>query len=119
MNDTDINNNLEKRLYELENKQKMMFIGICKAIEKVGIKEDDNLELFCAYSLSYEDFEKFKSFLVESSIRLHNENLSKVQFIDNYNAIFPEKMLLFPKLMEIVDKSDEFEHIRNLYFDRK
>jgi len=26
---------------------------------------------------------------------------------------------LLAKLMEIVDKTDEFEQIRNLYFDRK
>lgn len=113
-------NNLEKRIYELERKQQMLFIGICRALEKHGIKEDDNLELFCVGArFSYEEFEKFKSFLVESSIRIHNENLSKIQFIDNYNTLFPDKKLLLPKLMEIVDKSDEFEHIRNLYFDRE
>lgn len=88
-------------------------------MEKLGIKEDDNLELFCAYSLSYESFEKFKSFLVESSIMLHNEKISKIQFIDNYNNLFSDKKLLLPKLMEIADKTDEFEQIRNLYFDRK
>lgn len=115
MNDSDI----KKRLYELENKQKMLVIGMYRAMEKLGIQEDDNLELFCVSSWSYESFEKFKSFLVESSIMLHNEKLSKVQFIDNYNNLFSDKKLLLPKLMEIVDKTDEFEHIRNLYFDRK
>lgn len=88
-------------------------------MERLGIEQDDNLELFCISRFSYEGFEKFKTFLVENSIKLHNENLSKVQFIDNYNSIFPDKMLLLPKLMEIVNKSDEFENLCHLFFDIK
>lgn len=113
-------NDVNKRLYEIEKKQDLLITGILKAMEKLGIKEDDNLELFCVSTLfSYEDFEKFKLFLVESSVRLHNNNLTKVQFIDNYNAIFPNRKLLLPKLMLVIDKTDEFEQLRNLYFDRK
>lgn len=119
MDNSDISNMLEKRLYELENKQKMLFIGICRALERLGIEQDDNLELFCISQFSYEGFETFKTFLVESSIKLRNENLSKIQLIDNYNAIFPEKKTLLPKLMQIVNKSDEFETLCNLFFNEK
>ncbi|WP_164968198.1 hypothetical protein [Clostridium tetani] len=52
-------------------------------------------------------------------MKLHNENLSKAQFINNYNTIFPNKKSLLSELMEIVDKKmDDFEQICNLYFDR-
>ncbi|MBU3093107.1 hypothetical protein KPL35_13615 [Clostridium sp. CF011] len=114
MNNADIS----KRLFELENKQRMLFIGVCRALEKLGIEQDDNLELFCISRFSYEGFENFKTFLLENSIKLHNENLSKVKFINDYNAIFSDKKLLLSKLMELVDKSDEFEQICSLYFDR-
>lgn len=112
-------NTMEKRLCELENKQKMLFIGVSRALEKLGVQQDDNLELFCLSRFTYEEFETFKNFLVESSIRLHNENLNKNQFIENYNSIFPSKQSLLLELMNVVDKSDEFENIRNLFFDRK
>lgn len=117
MNEVDIN----KRLDELEKKQEMLFVGVCRALEKIGISENDNLELFCMYKFSYEEFDKFKTFLLESSIKLHNENLSKSEFINNYNAIFPDKYKksYLPELMEIVDKkTDDFEQICNLYFNR-
>ncbi|BDR77045.1 hypothetical protein [Clostridium tetani] len=108
-----------KRLEELERKQEMLFIGVCRALEKLGIEQNDNLELFCMYRFSYEEFDNFKTFLMESSMKLYNENLSKSQFIDNYNTIFPDKKSLLPELMEIVDKkTDDFEQVCNLYFDR-
>ncbi|BDR68578.1 hypothetical protein K144316041_p10810 (plasmid) [Clostridium tetani] len=111
--------NINKRLDELERKQEMLFTGVCRALERLGIEQNDNLELFCMYRFSYEEFDNFKTFLMESSIKLHNENLSKAQFINNYNTIFPDKKSLLPELMEIVDKKmDDFEQICNLYFDR-
>lgn len=111
--------NINKRLDELERKQEMLFIGVCRALEKLGIEQNDNLELFCISRFSYEEFDNFKTFLFESSIKLHNENLSKAQFIDNYNAIFPDKKSFLPELMKVVDKKmDDFEQVCNLYFDR-
>jgi hypothetical protein len=115
MNEVDIN----KRLNELERKQEMLFIGVLRALEKLGIEQNDNLELFCMSRFSYEAFENFKTFLFESSMKLHNENLSKSQFIDNYNIIFPDKKSLLPELMEVVNKTNDFAQICNLYFDRR
>lgn len=110
---------IEKRLYELEKKQDLLITGILRVIEKLGFKSSDNLELFCLSTFfSYDEFERFKLFLVENSIKLHNKKLSKNQFINEFIDKFPEKKSLLSELMEIINKSDDFEGLCNLYFNK-
>lgn len=115
----DNSNDFEKRLYELEKKQDLLITGILRVIEKLGFKSNDNLELFCLSTFfSYEEFDRFKMFLVQSSVNLNNGNLNKEQFVNNYNAIFPNKKLLLSELMAIVDKTGEFKYLVDLFFNK-
>ncbi|MHC1685241.1 MAG: hypothetical protein AB6733_20270 [Clostridiaceae bacterium] len=109
---------LEERVYELEKKQELLLSGIDKLLDKHGIKVEDNLELYAlSMEFTYEEFMNLKEFLVKSSIKLHNENITREQFIDDFSQNFSKRKPILPKLMEVIRKSGEFEFLCNHYFN--
>ncbi|MDA8213352.1 MAG: hypothetical protein M0021_15950 [Clostridia bacterium] len=112
---------LEKRIIELETKQKLMLDSILSLIDLINPNYDSFSLFLLTNGFTAKEIENLENLLSTLAFNkgFHNISISKEEFIKKFEEILPRKKDMLLGLIKALKAEDRHPHICSLVLDGK